>query len=271
MPITGQALPIITTVTVPAENSTQGSSGEMERSGGRFFDRVWTAWRLGPMLLASPPWPGGPEVLERIMDIFQSSDTLAGRTAGRAAALVRNWWLIGLRGGFAILFGLLALLLPGPTLDVLLLLFGAYLIVDGCSAIASGLRAAARHEQWMLLILEGVIDLVLASIVLAAPAATAPAFVYLAAGWAIVTGAVLAAAATGLTAGYGRWWMGLAGVCSVIWGVLLLAWPAVGALIMTLWLGGYALAFGTALVALALALRGIRQDGPAEPSRHGPG
>lgn len=70
-----------------------------------------------------------------------------------SAALARNWWAVALRGVFAILFGLIAVVLPGVTIGSLVLLFAVYMLVDGVFAIVACVRAAARHERWGLLIL----------------------------------------------------------------------------------------------------------------------
>ena len=70
--------------------------------------------------------------------------------------LARNWWALGLRAVFAILLGLIAILMPGVTLAALVLLFGAYALVDGVFAIVAGLRAAERHERWWPFAIEGL-------------------------------------------------------------------------------------------------------------------
>jgi uncharacterized membrane protein HdeD (DUF308 family) len=62
--------------------------------------------------------------------------------------LVRNWWVLALRGVVAILLGLAAFILPGITLAVLIALFGAYALIDGVLAIVAGVRAAAHHERY---------------------------------------------------------------------------------------------------------------------------
>ena len=60
-----------------------------------------------------------------------------------AEALSRYWWAVVLRGIAAILFGVVALVWPGPTVFVLVLLFGAYALVDGVFTLATALGPAA--------------------------------------------------------------------------------------------------------------------------------
>jgi uncharacterized membrane protein HdeD (DUF308 family) len=172
--------------------------------------------------------------------------------------LAKNWWAISLRGVFAIIFGLIALLLPGLTLASLVLLFAAYMLVDGVLAIVSAVRAARHGERWRLLVLEGIADLAAAAIAILWPLATILAFVYLVGAWAIVSGILLWAAALRLHVSHGRWLMALGGALSTCWGFLLLLWPFVGAVVLTWWLGAYALVFGVALIMLGFRLRKSR-------------
>ena len=53
----------------------------------------------------------------------------------------------------------------------------------------------------------------------------------------------------------GRWWLVFGGVVSVIYGALLIVAPMIGAVVLTWWLGAYALVFGVSLVVLAFRLR----------------
>lgn len=177
--------------------------------------------------------------------------------------LAKNWWAVGLRGLFAIIFGVIALLLPGLTLASLVLLFAAYMMVDGIFAIIAAVRAARSGERWGLLVLEGIVDFAAGAIALFWPLVTVVAFVYLLGAWAIISGVLLWAAAFRLIIAHGRWWMALGGVVSVAWGVLLLTLPLTGAIVLTWWLGAYALVFGVALLALAFRLRKLRHDLPS--------
>ncbi len=175
------------------------------------------------------------------------------------AQLARNWWAVAARGVFAILFGIAAFALPLVTIASLVLLFAVYMLVDGVFAIVAGLRAAARHQRWTLLILEGAVDLLAGAAALLLPSTAVLVLVTLLGLWAAVSGGLLLAAAFRLHAGHGRWVLALSGLVSIVWGVVLYASPIAGAVVLTWWLGAYATAFGVLLLALAFQLR----------SRHG--
>src|SRR5712691_3155746 len=162
-----------------------------------------------------------------------------------SAALARNWWLIALRGALGILFGIVAFVFPGATILSLVLFFSAYMLIDGIFAIAAAVRAAQAHERWGLLVLEGIANIACGVI----------AFVLLIAAWALISGGFMLAAAFRLHAEHGRWWLALGGVISIIYGALLVIAPMVGAVVLTWWLGAYALVFGIALLVLAFKLR----------------
>lgn len=172
-----------------------------------------------------------------------------------SVALARNWWAVALRGMFAILFGLIALLLPGVTIASLLLLFGAYMLADGVFAIISGIRAMTHHERWGLLILEGIVDVLAGLVAFLMPGITLLFFVALLGMWGIISGFSMTAAALRLHETHGRWLLALSGIISVIWGVLLFLFPIVGAVVLAWWLGVYALIFGVALLILGFRLR----------------
>ena len=179
-----------------------------------------------------------------------------GLVMARAVAAARNWWAVGLRGLFAILFGLAVFVIP-PSLTVatLVLVFAAYMLVDGVFALIAGLLAASRHGAWVGMVLEGVIDVLVGVVALAAPLATILAFIWLVAVWALISGAAMIWASIRLHPAHGRWLLVLGGAFSIIWGVLLFAEPAAGAVVMAYWLGAYALVFGVVMVVAAFGLR----------------
>jgi uncharacterized membrane protein HdeD (DUF308 family) len=183
-------------------------------------------------------------------------------TDAMSALLADNWWAIASRGALAIVFGLIALFLPGATMLSLVLVFAAYALLDGILGIIAAVRAARAHARWGLLVLEGVVNIGTAAIAVLWPGITVLAFVLLVATWALLSGGLMLGAAFRLKIDHGRWWLALGGIASVIYGVLLVAAPAIGALVLTWWLGAYALIFGVSLVVLALQLRQRRGDRP---------
>src|SRR5581483_3373383 len=182
-------------------------------------------------------------------------------TMGRS--LVRNWWLIALRGLIGVLFGLVALLFPGATILSLVLLFSAYMLVDGLFSLYAAGRAMVRHERWGMLLLQSLASLATGVIAFLWPGITIIAFVVLIAAWAIVSGCLMLAAASHLAQDHGRWWLALGGVASLIYGILMIVAPLIGAVVLTWWLGAYALVFGVALIVLSFRLRARKGDHPS--------
>ena len=171
--------------------------------------------------------------------------------------LTANWWALALRGLVAVLFGLLTFFLPGITLITLVLLFGAYALVDGVFNLIAFFRVASH--QWALLV-EGVVGIIAGLITFAWPAITAFALLYLIAFWAILTGTFEIVAGIRLRKTIANeWLLLLMGFLSLLFGFLILFAPGTGALAIVLWIGAYALVFGIFLLALAFRLRGHRR------------
>jgi len=72
-----------------------------------------------------------------------------------ASDLARNWWLLALRGVAGILFGIVALVWPESTLAALVLVFGAYVFVDGIFALIAGIGMRRQLSLWWLVVVEG--------------------------------------------------------------------------------------------------------------------
>jgi len=189
-------------------------------------------------------------------------NSTSGVGSGPAAeTLVQNWWLFTLRGVLGIIFGILALIFPGPTILSLVLLFSAYMLVDGIFGIISAVRAIRRKaDRWGLLIFEGMLDIATGAVAFLWPGLTVVAFVWLIAAWAIVSGGLMTAAGFRLNIEHGRWWLVLGGLLSLAYGVLLIITPLIGAVVLTWWLGAYALVFGVALVIFSLKLRSRQHE-----------
>lgn len=169
--------------------------------------------------------------------------------------LVRNWWAFVIRGVLAVGFGLFALLLPGVTMLSLVLVFAAYAIADGVFTLIAAVRAGQKGERWDLLALESIAGIVAGIAASVWPGLTVYLFVILVAAWALVTGALMLGAAFRVDGDHGRGWLMLAALTSIVYGALLVIAPLIGAVVLTWWIGAYALVFGIAMLAFALRLR----------------
>ena len=168
----------------------------------------------------------------------------------------RYWWALVLRGFAAIIFGVLAFTWPGITLQVLVLFFGAYALVDGILSVAAAIQSRGHTDNWWLFLLQGLLGIGLGVLTWLAPGATAVAILLYMAAWALVTGVLEIVAAIRLRREIeGEFWLGLGGLLSIVFGLLVFAFPLAGALSLIWLIGSYAIVFGISLIALGFRVR----------------
>jgi uncharacterized membrane protein HdeD (DUF308 family) len=179
--------------------------------------------------------------------------------------LVRNWWVVLLRGLAAIIFGLITFFAPEISLMVLVIVFGAYALVDGILAIVSAIRWRGEVNRWWVLLLEGLTGVAAGVVTFIWPGISALALLFVIAAWAVVTGALEIAAAIRLRKIIaGEWLLALIGIASVALGIMLALFPGPGALALVIWIGAYAMVTGVLLVVLAFRLRSWGRSRAAE-------
>jgi uncharacterized membrane protein HdeD (DUF308 family) len=172
------------------------------------------------------------------------------------ATLVRNWWMMAVRGAFAIVFGLTLVLWPDVTLATVVVLFGAYAVLDGLWAIGAAAWASARSFDAWPVALEGAVSVVLGGIALLWPFVSRE-FIYVVAFWGLLTGALEIFEAVGLpreTAGH--WLLGTGGVSSVFLALLILMLPRADAASVVPLIAAYAFVFGVLVSLAAIRFRG---------------
>ena len=175
-----------------------------------------------------------------------------------AGLVSRYWWVIALRGAVAILFGVLAFAWPGVTLSALVLLFGAYAVVDGVAAVVVGIKDYGERERWWATLLGGLVSLGAGIVTFMMPGLTALTLLTLIAIWAVMRGIFEIVAAIRLRKEIeGEWLMALAGALSIAFGLYMFAFPGSGAVAVVWWIGAYAVAIGLMLVVLGFRARGM--------------
>jgi uncharacterized membrane protein HdeD (DUF308 family) len=183
-------------------------------------------------------------------------------------AATGHWWALALRGVLAILFGLAALLRPGIALEALILLFGAYALVDGVFSIVGVFGGARGGMPRWLLLLEGIAGIVAGIVAFFLPVLTAFALYFLIIAWALVTGVAEISTAIRLRREIeGEWAMILSGALSILFAVVLLVSGAIGIFTLVWVIGVYAVVFGVLLLIAAFRVRGEADRGGGRPSR----
>jgi len=199
--------------------------------------------------------------------VFDAPDSYDRRHAPAADLLARRWWAVVLRGVAGILFGMLAFVMPVATLAALVLLFGAYALVDGIFNIVAAATGRGGWPWWALL-LAGLVGVGAGLVTFLWPGLTALTLTYLIGVWAVAIGVLEIVAAIRLRKAIANeWWLGLSGALSIVFGGLLMLAPAAGALAMVLWIGVFAFVYGIALVALGVRLRARRAETPERTVR----
>jgi uncharacterized membrane protein HdeD (DUF308 family) len=198
-----------------------------------------------------------------------SRRTTDNEVAAASVTFADNWWTAALRGVFAIAFGLIALFLPGVTVISLLLVFAVYSLADGIMSIILAIRSAMRGQRWMLLFLQGLLGVIVAPIVLLWPGISLIALILVIAAWSIFSGGLALGGATRLGWGHGRGWLIASAVASIVFGILLFIAPLIGALVLAIWIGAWAVVHGVTLFVLAYQLRARHLEAALRPQVSG--
>jgi len=170
--------------------------------------------------------------------------------------LLKSWWLLALRGAIAILFGVLAAMVPGLTLAWLIALFAAYALLGGTVWVFGALRNRKADDHWWLLLMLGLVSMGAAVIALIHPALTAVLLVLLIGANALVTGVLDLVVALRMRKFIRKeLLLVLNGIASIVFGALVFLYPAAGALALVWLISLYAMVSGALLLAAALRVR----------------
>lgn len=185
--------------------------------------------------------------------------------AVRGVQSTRNyWWLMLIRSLVIILFGIAALLWPGPTLVFFIYLFGVFAIVEGIIDIATAIQERQVYKNWWVLLLSGVAGIILGILVFSWPGITSLILFYLVAAWAFVMGIMaIASAFSRFTLPGLDWPLILSGVVLVVLGLIMAAHP-VRSFLSIMWvLGLAAIIYGVLLFVRSFQFKSLQDRSTA--------
>lgn len=180
------------------------------------------------------------------------------------ATLARGvWWLVLIRGVLAIVFGVIALLAPGAALTAIAIVFGAYALVDGIAELIHGIRVRTTLPRWGWLVAGGVATAIAGLVALIVPGLVGTfgglVVLWTIVIWSIIGGIMGIRSAAGSRDGRAKTWGIVAGVITLVFGVILaiaiLVTPGATLLGLVWTVGVYAIIFGVVLIVTAIFAR----------------
>jgi uncharacterized membrane protein HdeD (DUF308 family) len=190
--------------------------------------------------------------------------TDTGTLETQLASLAKGvWWLLLLRGILAVVFGIIALLAPGAALAGLAIVYGAYAIVDGITAITHAVRIRKTNSRWAWLLVSGVLTTLAGLVALILPGIVGTfgglVVLWTISIWSFITGIMGLRAAAGAHAGRARTWGIVSGILSIVFavvlGVLVLLTPLTAVLTLVWTVGIFGIFFGVMLITTAIMVR----------------
>jgi uncharacterized membrane protein HdeD (DUF308 family) len=177
--------------------------------------------------------------------------------------LARNWWILAVRGAAAIVFGVLAWFWPDVTLIALVILFGAYVLVDGVFNLITAALGHSREPRWIVAVM-GIAGILVGIVAFGWPDLTAVALIYLLAAWAVTMGAFAIIGAIALRRDIeDEWLLVVIGLLAIAFGVVIAVFPGAGVLALVWLIGAFAVAYGVLQLSLAFRLRAWRRPAAA--------
>ncbi|MCO6505733.1 MAG: HdeD family acid-resistance protein [Snodgrassella sp.] len=176
--------------------------------------------------------------------------------------LSENWWMVLIRGGAALIFGLLTWFYPFISILIMVMFFGVYALIDGVLGVVIAINGRRTHQDWWLMLIWGMVSILAGIMTFFVPGITWLVLITFIAIWSLVSGILQIIAAIRLRKSIrGEGWMIVAGMLSVLVGIILFVNPVQGGIALTWVIGVYAALFGVMNIALAFRLRRFAASG----------
>ena len=169
-----------------------------------------------------------------------------------------NWSVFMVNGIIAILFGLLALLVPLETIITLTIYFGVLILLGGLIMFYFSYKNMKAKKTYLLLMAEAILAFLIGAIITFYPKGSLEIFLILVGIWATIVGLlqiIVAVQMKGKTTNHSLFTLN--GVITLVFGLLLFFNPMGTAKALFIIIGLLAVASGLLLVFLAFKVKGI--------------
>jgi len=175
--------------------------------------------------------------------------------------IYKNWWLLTLKGIFAIIFGIFATFVPGVTLITLMIYFGIFIILAGIFLIVGSISHMKNNKKWGMWMFEGILDVIIGLVVVFYPKLSLDIFIVILAIWAISIGFTQLFSALSLKhEKSAKWLMLINALLVIVFAIVLFINPFETAMAMTYIVGIFALLFGVFITVYSFKLKNITKQ-----------
>jgi uncharacterized membrane protein HdeD (DUF308 family) len=187
-----------------------------------------------------------------------NSDGLMGKLGADARALCkRTWWVFLVSGIASVIFGVLAISKPVAAWLVVSLFFAAAILVEGAFNLVGAIQNRQKDGWWIMLLI-GILGLLVGAFALLSPPAAMMAFLYLVAFQVIMLGVFTIMLGYRVRATTDREWiLYLMGALSVLFGIMIIAKPALGGASVIAMIASWALIVGALKIIFAFRIKSL--------------
>ena len=173
-------------------------------------------------------------------------------------ALASAWWVFLLRGIVSVLLGVAIWFQPVASVAVLVVFFGAWMLVDGIFTSVGSIVRRNENPEWGWMLVSGIMSLVIGVLTLRAPGLTVVVLVMFVSVWAMMLGISQIALGWRIRKELSNeWTLYLSGAVALLFGIMVMWDPAAGAVSVLWMIAFFALLFGIALIVLSFRLKGL--------------
>ena len=176
-------------------------------------------------------------------------------------AILKNWWILTIKGLLTVIFGLIAILTPITTMVVFVRIFGILMLLSGISHAFLSMKRKDQYIDRSWRLTEGFIDLIIGLIIISFPSITTDIFISLIAIWISFMGILQISNGYRLRGLYNHYWILIFnGILAIIFAIMVFTQPMHGLITIMVLIGLQAIVFGGFLIISSIYIGRIFQD-----------
>jgi uncharacterized membrane protein HdeD (DUF308 family) len=175
--------------------------------------------------------------------------------------ILKNWWVLTIKGLLTFTFGIAAVATPISTVLFFSRVFGILMIMSGIMMVMLSQKGNKKYDDHNWKLTEGFIDLILGLIIVSYPEISAAVFISLISIWISFMGILQIFNGYRLRGLYNHYWILMFnGILALAFMVFIITQPLFGIVTLIILLGLQAIVFGGFLIISSFYIRKIFRD-----------